>query len=412
VLTNGVALPLPRQYLVNGYVDQGVDYAAPGGTPEYAMGDGVIIGEGISGFGPNAPILKITSGPLNGMEIYYGHAGPDLVHVGEHVHAGQQITIIGYGIVGISTGPHLEVGFYPPGSLGAGSRMLSLINSMLSQHPSGRAWGSTGQTLARISRRGVMRRRSVRTYGAMQGYAVTGGSAPAASAPAAPAAAAPAAPAASAPAAPAAAAPAAPAASAAPAAVPSTSPAPVTSAATPAPASAPAPAAASPSGPVDTTVPGVGASPVAPAPSAPGIATAQSSPPVDGVQTPQPADGTAGQVPSTIGTAQSAPATDPQPGEAGGGSSSLTHGGSPGVRTPTTAGAQLGSPGAPEAPTAQQQDSGVQAGPAKTASNTAGASAGGVSTPTGAEQSSAAPSGAGAGSAASGVVHAPAASGR
>ena len=77
VLTNGVALPLPRQYITNGYVDQGVDYAAPGGTPEYAMGDGVIIGEGISGFGPNAPILQITSGPLKGLEVYYGHAGPN-----------------------------------------------------------------------------------------------------------------------------------------------------------------------------------------------------------------------------------------------------------------------------------------------------------------------------------------------
>ncbi len=122
VLTNGVALPLPRQYIVNGSVDQGVDYSAPGGTPEYAMGDGVIIGEGISGFGPNAPILKITDGPLAGLEVYYGHAGSDLVKIGQHVKAGQQITEVGYGIVGISTGPHLEIGFYPPGPMGAGSR--------------------------------------------------------------------------------------------------------------------------------------------------------------------------------------------------------------------------------------------------------------------------------------------------
>jgi hypothetical protein len=142
VLSNGVALPLPRGYLGGGSVDQGVDYAAPGGTPLYAMGDGVIIGAGISGFGPNAPILKITSGPLKGMEIYYGHAGANSVHVGQHVRAGQQISQVGYGIVGISTGPHLEVGFYPPGAMGAGSRMLSLINSLLHQHPSGRVWGA------------------------------------------------------------------------------------------------------------------------------------------------------------------------------------------------------------------------------------------------------------------------------
>jgi murein DD-endopeptidase MepM/ murein hydrolase activator NlpD len=119
VLANGVALPLPRQYITNPYVDQGVDYSAPGGTPLYAMGEGVIIGEGISGFGPNAPILRITSGPLKGVEIYYGHAGADLVKVGQHVTAGQQIGVVGAGIVGISTGPHLEIGFYPPGPMGA-----------------------------------------------------------------------------------------------------------------------------------------------------------------------------------------------------------------------------------------------------------------------------------------------------
>ncbi|HWK18924.1 MAG TPA: peptidoglycan-binding protein, partial [Solirubrobacteraceae bacterium] len=143
VLTNGVALPLPRNYIVNGYVDQGVDYSAPGGTPLYAMGDGVIIGEGISGFGPNAPILQITSGPLKGLEVYYGHAGPDTVQVGQRVHAGQQISEVGYGIVGISTGPHLEIGVYPPGPMGAGSRMLAIINGLLSAHPTGRAWGTT-----------------------------------------------------------------------------------------------------------------------------------------------------------------------------------------------------------------------------------------------------------------------------
>ncbi|HLY49351.1 MAG TPA: peptidoglycan-binding protein, partial [Solirubrobacteraceae bacterium] len=160
VLSNGVALPLPRQYLTGGYVDQGVDYAAPGGTPEYAMGDGVIIGEGISGFGPNAPILKITSGPLTGLEVYYGHSGSDLVHVGDHVTAGQQITEVGYGIVGISTGPHLEVGFYPPGPMGSGSRMLSVINSLLRQHPTGRVWrsGSSSVHVARDTRSGHRKR--------------------------------------------------------------------------------------------------------------------------------------------------------------------------------------------------------------------------------------------------------------
>jgi murein DD-endopeptidase MepM/ murein hydrolase activator NlpD len=101
------------------------------------MGPGIIIREGMSGFGPNAPVLQITSGPLAGKVVYYGHAGRDLVRVGDHVAAGQQISEVGYGIVGISTGPHLEVGFYPPGGSGAGRAMLDYLNSVVG-HSTGR----------------------------------------------------------------------------------------------------------------------------------------------------------------------------------------------------------------------------------------------------------------------------------
>src|SRR5205814_9285540 len=125
------AMPLPLQYLTNGSVDQGVDYSAPGGTPLYAMGPGTIIQEGIGGFGPNAPVLQITSGPLAGKTVYYGHAGPDLVPVGAQVVQGQQISSVGSGIVGISTGPHLEIGFWPLSSDGAGRAMLDYINVVM-----------------------------------------------------------------------------------------------------------------------------------------------------------------------------------------------------------------------------------------------------------------------------------------
>jgi LysM repeat protein len=128
---SGAGLPLPLQYLRGGTVDQGVDYAAPGGTPLYAMGPGIIIREGMSGFGPGTPVLQITSGPLAGKTVYYGHAGPDLVPVGAHVVQGQQISSVGYGIVGFSTGPHLEVGFYPPGGNGSGQAMLNYIDGLV-----------------------------------------------------------------------------------------------------------------------------------------------------------------------------------------------------------------------------------------------------------------------------------------
>jgi murein DD-endopeptidase MepM/ murein hydrolase activator NlpD len=135
--SGGIALPLPDQYLNHGSIDSGVDYTAPGGTPLYAMGTGVIVAEGISGFGPNAPVLHITNGGLAGRTVYYGHAGPDLVPVGAAVTQGEQIGAVGYGIVGISSGPHLEIGFYPVGPRGSGAAMLSEIDAATGRDTSG-----------------------------------------------------------------------------------------------------------------------------------------------------------------------------------------------------------------------------------------------------------------------------------
>jgi len=80
----------------------GVDYAAPYGSPVYAVAEGVVKYAGwLGGYGKTV-IIKHS----NGFETLYGHLSSILVKAGDRVGQGHMIGRVGS--TGLSTGPHLH----------------------------------------------------------------------------------------------------------------------------------------------------------------------------------------------------------------------------------------------------------------------------------------------------------------
>ncbi|BAV92493.1 M23 family peptidase [Candidatus Desulfovibrio trichonymphae] len=83
---------------------EGVDYAAPTGTPVKAVGDGTVVQKAWSGGYGNQIIIK----HMAGLESMYGHLSGYArgLQTGLHVRQGQVIGFVGS--TGLATGPHLD----------------------------------------------------------------------------------------------------------------------------------------------------------------------------------------------------------------------------------------------------------------------------------------------------------------
>lgn len=87
----------------------GLDFAAPTGTPIYAVANGVITSTGWGGAYGNKTVETLE----DGTEIWYAHQSAFEVQPGQHVTGGQLIGRIGS--TGNTTGPHVHIEVRPGG---------------------------------------------------------------------------------------------------------------------------------------------------------------------------------------------------------------------------------------------------------------------------------------------------------
>ena len=84
---------------------QGIDIANSTGTPIYAADGGTVK---TAGWGGSSWGYLVTIDHGNGYMTYYGHNSKIIVHSGDHVYKGQQLSLMGS--TGVSSGPHCHFG--------------------------------------------------------------------------------------------------------------------------------------------------------------------------------------------------------------------------------------------------------------------------------------------------------------
>lgn len=88
---------------------EGIDVAAPRGTPVVAAANGYISSVGVNNLGGNVIFQQVENG---GMTLYYAHLDSQLVVSGQRVSIGDTIGTVGNTGNAITTGPHLHFGIY------------------------------------------------------------------------------------------------------------------------------------------------------------------------------------------------------------------------------------------------------------------------------------------------------------
>jgi murein DD-endopeptidase MepM/ murein hydrolase activator NlpD len=90
-----------------GHYHNGIDIAAPIGTPVRAAGDGVVVFAGPNPYDPYPKAVIVIIAHSTGLQTWYAHLEPSVaVQAGQRVSQGQ---VVGYvGMTGRTTGPHLH----------------------------------------------------------------------------------------------------------------------------------------------------------------------------------------------------------------------------------------------------------------------------------------------------------------